>query len=76
MLVILLKKSDYDTKIKGIENKYITTTEFNKLASDAVNARIAQANLVKKTDFDNKLSDLNRKILYQIKRKTYLLQKN
>ena len=32
MLVILLKKSEYDTKIKGIENKYITTTEFNKLA--------------------------------------------
>ena len=63
MLVILLKKSDYDTKIKGIENKYITTTEFNKLASDAVNARIVQPNLVKKTDFDNKLSDLNRKIV-------------
>ena len=53
----LVKKSDYDTKIKDIENKYITTTEFNKLASDAVNARIVQANLVKKTDFDNKLSD-------------------
>ena len=39
----LVKKSDYDTKIKDIENKYITTTEFNKLASDAVNARIVQA---------------------------------
>ena len=60
----LVKKSDYDTKIKDIENKYITTTtEFNKLTSDAVNARIVQANLVKKTDFDNKLSDLNRKIV-------------
>ena len=40
----LVKKSDYDTKSKDIENKYITTTEFNKLASDAVNARIVQAN--------------------------------
>ena len=59
----LVKKSDYDTKIKEIENKYITTTEFNKLASDAVNARIVEANLVKKTDFDNKLSDLNIKIV-------------
>ena len=59
----LVKKSDYDTKIKDIENKYITTTEFNKLASDAVNARIVQANLVKRTDFDNKLSHLNRKIV-------------
>ena len=67
----LVKKTDYNTKITEIEkkltdhnhDKYITTTEFNKLASDAVNARIAQANLVKKTDFDNKLSDLNRKIV-------------
>ena len=67
----LVKKTDYNTKVTEIEkkltdhnhDKYITTTEFNKLASDAVNARIAQANLVKKTDFDNKLSDLNRKIV-------------
>ena len=59
----LVKKSDYDTKIKETENKYITTTEFNKLASDAVNARTVEANLVKKTDFDNKLSDLNIKIV-------------
>ena len=59
----LVKKSDYDTKIKDIENRYITTTELNKLASDAVNARIVQANLVKKTDFDNKLSHVNRKIV-------------
>ena len=67
----LVKKTDYDTKVGEIEkkltdhnhDKYITTTEFNKLATDAVNARIVQANLVKKTDFDNKLSDLNRKIV-------------
>ena len=78
----LVKKTDYNTKITEIEkkltdhnhDKYITTTEFNKLATDTFNA--VQSNLVKKTDFDNKLSDLNRKILYQIKRKTYLLQKN
>ena len=67
----LVKKTDYNTKITEIEkkltdhnhDKYITTTEFNKLATDAVNARIVQANLVKKTDFDSKLSDLNRKIV-------------
>ena len=41
MLVILLKKSGYDTKIKDIKNKYISTTKFNKLATDAVNAQIA-----------------------------------
>ena len=67
----LVRKTDYNTKITEIEkkltdhnhDKYITTTEFNKLATDTFNARIVQANLVKKTDFDNKLSDLNRKIV-------------
>ena len=67
----LVKKIDYDTKVTEIEkkltdhnhDKYITTTEFNKLATDTVNTRIVQANLVKKTDFGNKLSNLNRKIL-------------
>ena len=43
-------------------NKYITTSEFNTLAADAFNARLAQANLVSKTYFDAKLSSLNRKI--------------
>ena len=36
---------------------------FNKLATDAFIARLVQKNLLKKTDFDNKLSDLNRKIV-------------
>ena len=70
MLVILLKKTDYNTKINEIENKitnhkhdeYITTPKSNKLAVDNFNARIAQANLITKTDFDAKLSGLNRKI--------------
>ena len=43
-------------------NKYIYTPEFNKLAADVFNARLAQANLITKTDFDAKLSSLNRKI--------------
>ena len=29
-----VKKSDYDTKIKDIENKYITTAECNRLTTD------------------------------------------
>ena len=70
MLVIQLKKTDYNTKVTEIENKlsshnhdkYITTTEFNKLTADVFNARIPQANLIIKTEFDSKLSNLNRKI--------------
>ena len=40
----------------------INTLEFNKLTAENFAARLAQADLVTKTDFDNKLSNLNRKI--------------
>ena len=69
MLVGWLKKH-YDTKISDLEkkltdhnhDKYITTPEFNTLAADVFNARLVQANLITKTDFDAKLSSLNEKI--------------
>ena len=58
------------TALTNVENKinnhdhdkYINTPEFNKLATDVFNTRIAQANLIIKTGFDAKLSSLNRKI--------------
>ena len=51
-----------NTKISELENKltehnhdkYITTPEFNTLAASVFNARLAQANLITKTDFDEK----------------------
>ena len=66
----LVKKTDYNTKITDIENKlnnhnhdkYVATSEFNTLAANVFNTRLAQANLITKTDFDAKLSSLNRKI--------------
>ena len=66
----MFKKTDYNTKIADVEkelnnhnhDKYIDTSEFNKLATDVFNARLPQANLITKTDFDAKLSSLNRKI--------------
>ena len=66
----MVKKTDYISKVTEIEkklsdhnhDKYIDTSEFNKLAADVFNLRIAQANLIAKTDFDSKLSNLNRKI--------------
>ena len=75
------KKTDYDTKVNEIEkkitdhshDKYITTPEFNKLMAENFAARLAQANLVPKKDFDNKLSNLNRKLL-QIKQSICLLK--
>ena len=66
----LVKKTDYNTKVTEIENKlnnhnhdkYITTPEFNTLAADVFNARLARANLITKTDFHAKLLSLNKKI--------------
>ena len=66
----MVKKTEYDTKIIEIENKldnhdhdkYITTAEFNTLAAAVFNARLAQANLVTKTNFDNTVSSLDSKI--------------
>ena len=65
----LVKKAIYDTKISELEksltdrnhDKYITT-KFNTLATSVCNARLAQVNLIRKTDFDFKPSSLNRKI--------------
>ena len=78
-----MKKTDYNAKVTEIENniinhkhdEYITTPGFNKLAADAFNTRIAQPNLVKKTDFDDKLSNLNRTIT-KINQIMYLLKMN
>ena len=60
----LVKKTDYITKITDIENilnnhnhdKYVATSEFNTLAAEVFNARLAQANSITKTDFDAKMS--------------------
>ena len=70
MLIIQLKKTDYNTKITEIEkkltdqnhDKYIATPVFNTLAADVFNARLAQANLITGIDFNAKLLSLNRKI--------------
>ena len=64
----LVKKTDYNTKINNIENKlnnhnhdkYIDTSEFNILAADVFDARLAEANLITKADFDANLLSLNR----------------
>ena len=66
----LVKKTDYDNKVTKIEkkltdhnqDKYITTPEFNTLAADVFNARLALANLVVETNFDNTISSLDSNI--------------
>ena len=69
MLVALLKKQIMTLKLQKLKINLIIIVminilirQFNKLAVDVFNARIAQANLITKTDFDDKLSNLNRKL--------------
>ena len=65
-----MEKTDYNTKISDIEmkitdhnhDKYITTPEINTLAASVFNARLAQANVITKTDFDAKPQSLIKKI--------------
>ena len=76
----MLKKADCNTKITEIEkkltdydqNKFIATPELNTLAADVINARLKQANLVVKTNFDNTVSSLIK--LLPIKQKMSLLK--
>ena len=63
LLVIIIKTTEIEKKLTDHNHdKYITTPEFNTLAADVFNARLAQANLVTKTDFDNSVSCLDSKI--------------
>ena len=79
----LVRKTDYDTKISEIENKvsdhnhdkYITTLEFNISAARVFNARLAQSDLVTKTDLILSYRVLVKRLL-QIKQSIWLLKMN
>ena len=49
-------------RVNSYHVKYITTQEFDKLTAENFVTRLKQANLVTKTDLDNKLISFNRKI--------------
>ena len=59
LLVVQPNKTGYDTKITDIEkkltdhnlNKYITTPEFNTLAANVFNAKLAQGKFNNKNRF-------------------------
>ena len=67
-IITLVTTTVLNTKIGQLKNipdqvKYVTTQEFNKLTAENFAARLKQANLVSKTDFDNKLISFNREII-------------
>ena len=53
------KNSEVENKILD-NSKYITDLEFNKLTAENFAARLKQADLVNKTDFDNKLTSFDK----------------
>ena len=88
----LVKKTDYNTNNNEIENKittdhdhdkYNTAQEFNKLTSDDLSARLAQANLasksdianfIKKDEFNDKLKNLTKNVT--LNKTKHLLNEN
>ena len=64
----LLTTAALNAKNGEVENKisnhaiYTTTPEFNKVATRNFAAKLKQANLVTKTDFDNKPTSFNKRI--------------
>ena len=78
----LVKKVDYDTKVTEIQNKlnkhnhdkYITTPEFNTLANDVFNSRLARVNFVTQRNFNNSVSIIIK--LLKMKQKMSLLKMN
>ena len=57
-----------------LKSKCITTPKFSKFTAEIFAPRLAQANLVTKTDSDTKLTSLNKKT--QTKQCIYLLKMN
>ena len=58
---VFVKKIDYDAKIKEIEGKYFTTTDYNKFTSDILDVKIKQKDSVNKSNSDKKLININEK---------------
>ena len=64
----LVTTTALNTKISKVKNKipnhdkYITISEFNKITAEDFTARLKQANLVTKTNFEKKLTSFNKKI--------------
>ena len=59
------KVSEAENKISN-RDKYIITLEFKKLTAEHFTARLKQANLLTKTNFDNKLKSFNKQRKLQV----------
>ena len=53
----LVKKTNYDAKILDTEEKYFTTSGYNKFTSDILDPKIKQKQLLNKSDISNLIKD-------------------
>ena len=60
--IVILKLQKLKINLLTITTIYIDTSGFDKLAANVFNAKIAQANLKTKPEFDSRLLSHNRKI--------------
>ena len=49
----LVRKTDYDAKIKDIEGTYFSTVDYNRFASEIFDTKIKQKELDYKSDVSN-----------------------
>ena len=49
----LVTKTDYDTKISGIQKKYFTAADHNRFESEILDVKTKQEELVSKSDISN-----------------------
>ena len=63
-VINLVKKTDHDAKISNIENKYITTADYNKFTKDIVTNKIKSEGFVDKSAIAGFINnaDLNKKV--------------
>ena len=68
-----VKKAEYDGKIKYIESKYFTTSDYSKFTDHAFGAKIENKELVNKSDISGFInnSDLNKKIKNKQQKRNY-----
>ena len=72
--LLIINISDIEKKITDHDHdKYITTSEFNTMAVNTFNARLAaQTDLIRKTEFDAKLKGISDRVTEN----TYLWKMN
>ena len=60
----LVKKADYNEKIKDVESKYFTPSDYNKFANNILDAKIKIKEIVNESDISEfiKSADLNENI--------------